>query len=305
MLNRSETAGCESFDDHEVMCDNAELDAVVVCTPPATHRNICVDLTERGLNVLCEKPLAIDSKSAAEMLEAAKTNNVKLTMASKFRYVDDVVRAKSLLTSGILGDIILFENTFASRVDMSSRWNSNHHISGGGVLIDNGTHSVDIMRYFLGPLADLQVVEGRRIQELDVEDTVRMFVRSEGGVMGSIDLSWSMNKEQASFINIYGSQGTVLVGWKESKYRRTNDDDWIMFGNGYNKFQAFRSQLDNFAQAIRGEDKLVITPEDALASVKVIEAAYADLRNSTWQPVLPLNSNVESGALLAGVGAAS
>ena len=78
-----------------------------------------------------------------------------------------------------------------------------------------------------------------------------------------------------------------------------------MFGNGYNKFQAFRSQLDNFAQAIRGEDKLVITPEDALASVKVIEAAYADLRNSTWQPVLPLNDSVESGALLAGVGAAS
>jgi predicted dehydrogenase len=79
-------------------------------------------------------------------------------------------------------------------------------------LIDNGTHSVDIIRYFLGPVAEVQVVEGRRVQKLDVEDTVRMFVRTDEGVMGSIDLSWSMNKEQPYYLSIYGSQGTVLVG---------------------------------------------------------------------------------------------
>jgi predicted dehydrogenase len=187
--------------------------------------------------------------------------------------------------SGILGNIILFENAFTSRVDMTSRWNADISISGGGVLIDNGTHSLDLTRYFLGPLADVQVVEGKRSQGLPVEETVRIFVHSIGGVMGSIDLSWSIDKELDSYINIYGSHGTVSVGWKESKYRQSGSRDWVVFGKGYDKLQAFRSQLVNFARAIRGEDMLLITAEDAIASVEVIEAAYVALRQNHWTMV--------------------
>jgi len=282
----AQTCDATAYASHIDMIAAEDLDAVVVCTPPVTHPDICIELTRAGLHVLCEKPLAITSTDARRMFDAAAKNNVRLTMATKFRYAADVIRAKALVSSGILGEIILFENVFTGRVDMSQRWNSKPDISGGGVLIDNGTHSVDIMRYFLGPLAELQVVEGRRIQNLPVEDTVRMFVKTVDGVMGSIDLSWSMNKEQPAYISIYGSQGTVLVGWKESKYRRSANEDWIVFGQGYNKFQAFRGQIDNFSRAIRGEDKLLVSPEDAIASVEVIEAAYESLKNSRWQPVV-------------------
>src|SRR5262249_53844586 len=156
-------------------------------------------------------------------------------------------------------------------------WNANPKVSGGGVLMDNGAHSVDLMRYFLGPLDAVQVVEGKRVQGLPVEDTVRIFVRSAGGVMGSIDLSWSINKELDSYINIYGSHGTIAVGWKESKYRQTSSRDWVAFGKGYNKVQAFRSQISNFARAISGKEMLLITARDALASVEVMEAAYRAL----------------------------
>jgi predicted dehydrogenase len=219
------------------------------------------------------------------MVEAARTAGVKLTMASKFRYVEDVIRAKSIVTSGILGEIVLFENAFTSRVDMASRWNSDSNISGGGVLIDNGTHSVDLMRYFLGPLAEVQVVEGKRVQGLPVEDTVRIFVKSTSGIMGTIDLSWSINKELDSYINIYGSHGTVFVGWKQSMYRQVSSNDWIVFGNGYDKVQAFRNQITNFCKAILGEEALLIKAEDALASVEVIEATYAALRQNQWTSI--------------------
>jgi predicted dehydrogenase len=283
--------GCVAYDCYKKRADEAKFEAAIVCTPPASHPEICIHFLERNAHVLCEKPLAIDSFSARAMAETAHEAGVKLTMASKFRYVEDVIRAKSIVTSGILGEIILFENAFTARVDMTNRWNANPAVSGGGVLIDNGAHSVDLMRYFLGPLADVQVVEGKRVQGLAVEDTVRIFVRSQGGVMGSIDLSWSINKELDSFLNIYGSQGTISVGWKESKYRQSSSRDWIVFGKGYNKVQAFRSQIDNFAKAIRGEEMLLITAEDGVASVETIEAAYQALRQPHWTAV----GNVKGG----------
>ena len=193
---------------------------------------------------------------------------------------------------GILGDIVLFENAFTARVDMSNRWNANPEISGGGGLIDNGTHSVDIMRYFLGPLAEVNVVEGKRIQGLPVEDTVRIFVKSTQGVMGNIALSWSINKELDHFIRIYGSNGTVSVGWKESKYRQTSGQDWVVFGEGYSKIRSFTRQLENFSKAIRGEEELIITAADAIASVEAVNAAYEALNRSNWTRVSSLSESL-------------
>jgi predicted dehydrogenase len=288
----SEGLGCQSYNAYQAMARKEKLDAVIICTPPVTHPEICLHFLERKVHVLCEKPLSIDVKNARVMVEAAQNLNVKLTMASKFRYVEDVIRAKSIVTSGILGEIVLFENAFTSRIDMASRWNSDVRISGGGVLIDNGTHSVDLMRYFLGPLAEVQVVEGKRVQGLAVEDTVRIFVRSISGVMGTIDLSWSINKELDSYINIYGSQGTVFVGWRESRYRQSSSRDWIVFGKGYDKLQAFRSQLMNFCRTILGEEALLINAADALASVEVIEATYAALRQNQW---IAVNGKLSQG----------
>jgi predicted dehydrogenase len=277
---------CKAFRTHSELLEHApKFDAVIICTPPSTHEDLVIDFAHAGVNILCEKPFTITPESARNMVREAKASGVMLTMASKFRYVDDVIRARSIMSSGILGDMVLFENAFATRVDMSNRWNSKPDVSGGGVLIDNGTHSVDLMRYFLGPLDEVHCVEGKRVQGLAVEDTVRVFVRSSAGVMGSVDLSWSLNKELDWYLNIYGSQGTVSLGWRESKYRQAGSKDWVVFGQGYNKNQAFRSQVNNFARAIRGEERLLITWEDAIASVDVIEAAYRSLREPTWTGV--------------------
>jgi predicted dehydrogenase len=278
-------AGCVAVDDLRTMADPTFVDAVVVCTPPTTHTAISTHLLQHGVHVLCEKPLAFDAVSAQAMLDCASSTGVTLTMASKYRFVDDIIRAKSIAASGLLGDIILFENSFTAHVDMTNRWNADPATSGGGVLIDNGTHSADLMRYFLGSLAYVQAFEGRRIQRLPVEDTVRVFALSSTGVMGSIDLSWSIQKDQDEYVSIYGTTGTIHVGWHESRYRQASGashGEWVVFGNGYDKLAALASQLDNFARALLGEERLAITPEDSLASVEVIEAAYTALRRGGW-----------------------
>jgi predicted dehydrogenase len=257
-------------------------DAAVVCAPPAAHPDLAVQLLEQGVPVLCEKPLAVDLAGARRMVEAARSRGALLTMASKFRYVEDVIEAKSIVASGLIGDVILFENAFTSRVDMSSRWNTDRAVSGGGVLIDNGTHSVDIIRYFFGPIAAVQAMEGKRLQTPRVEDTVRLFARTESGVVASVDLSWTLNKELESYLDVYGTSGTVRVGWKGSRYRHASSPGWVPFGRGYDKVGAFQRQLENFSRAIRGEEPLLITEEDALASVRVVDAAYQSLDQGGW-----------------------
>ncbi len=279
------THGGAVFTDYRAMCDAAALDGVIVCTPPVAHAPIAVDLLERGVPVLCEKPLSIDRPSALRIIEAANETGTLLSMGSKFRYAGDVVEAKRMVDAGAIGEVVLFENVFTSFVDMRSRWNSKRETSGGGVVIDNGTHSVDIMRYFLGPVASVHAIEGKRSQGLSVEETVAIFVKNPAGVMGRIDLSWSIQKTTESYIEIYGSGGTISVGWKQSKIRRTGETEWTPFGTGYDKLQAFRSQIDNFSGAIVAGEPLVIGPADALASVEVIEAIYFALQNDRWVSV--------------------
>lgn len=278
-------AGARAFDCVDRMIAELQPTAAVVCTPPSTHPEICIRLMQRGVHVLCEKPLAISFGEALRMAETAERCHVLFSMGSKFRFTADVQKAREIIHAGTIGDIILFENTFAGFVDMSRRWNSQPEISGGGVLIDNGTHSVDILRYLLGTITELQVVEGRRIQNLPVEDTACLFARTASGATASIDLSWSMNKVSPSYISIYGSRGALFVGWKESRYRTADAADWTVFGGGYDKTAAFSSQLRNFAGAIRGTENLVVTPADAIASVAAIETAYAALRSERWHPV--------------------
>ena len=277
--------GCPSYPTTRHLLAGAEFDAAVVCTPPVSHESIACELLQHGKHVLCEKPLAISVAAARRMMATARLSGAILTMASKFRYAADVRKARELLAEGAIGELTFAENAFASRVDMRNRWNSNAAVSGGGVLIDNGTHAVDVLRYFLGNLCDIQVVEGRRMQGLAVEDTVRLFVHNDAGVVGTSDLSWSIDKELETFLRLYGSLGTILVGWRESRFRRRGESNWNVFGNGYDKIQAFRDQLHNFCDAIDGTDRLAVTVEDAMASVQVIQAAYAALDRARWERI--------------------
>ncbi len=267
------------------MLDDATIDAVIICTPPSLHAEHVVACAEQGLHIICEKPVSTNVETAMNMIAVAQQQNVVFTMASKFRFVDDVIAAKKLLEAGIIGELVLFENAFTGKIDMTGRWNSNPEISGGGVLIDNGTHSLDIIRYFLGQLVRIKAVECQRIQDLIVDDTVRVFVENDSGIVGNIDLSWSINKGLPTFISLFGTEGTLHVGWQESKYKRDDQSDWTVFGNGYNKTLAFTNQIENFVESIRGNTELVVKSEDAIASVEAVEAAYQSMRSSNWQMV--------------------
>jgi len=282
----AELFAAKSFGDYKTLAETSEIDAVIISTPPNTHPEIAMYFMNRGVNVLCEKPLCLSVAEARAMIETAEKTGVVFTMATKFRYCADVVKAKAILASGVLGEVVQFENAFTAKVDMSKRWNSNREIAGGGVLIDNGTHSVDIIRYFLGAITDVLALETSGTQNLSVDENVKLLAKTENGIAASVDLTWGINKELPNFISIYGTNGTLHIGWRESKYKLDSSPDWTVFGKGYDKVQAFRSKIENFRNAITGEEELLTKPDDALASVEVIEAAYKSLNQNLWQKVV-------------------
>ena len=269
-----------------LLAEGLRFDAELVLTPPTTHEALATSLLAAGAHVLCEKPLTVSTVQAQRMLRAARSHGRLLMMGSKFRYTPDMSKAKELLEQGVIGDVLLFENVFCARVDMSRRWNSVRSVAGGGVLLDNGCHSVDIARYLIGPLARVQALFGKPVQKLEVEDTARLLFETAAGAMGAIDLSWSLHKEVPSYVRLYGSKGTLEIGWKASRYKRESDKDWTQFGNGYDKVAAFAAQLQNFARSIAGTEKPVITDVDALASVQVIEEAYRSAHEQKWHEIV-------------------
>ena len=272
--------GIRAFTDWREMLESVALDAVIVCTPPDTHPEIAIGAARAGVHVLCEKPLAVHLDPAREMLAAAAEADVVLTMATKFRYVDDMVKARNALRLGMIGDIVLVANEFKSVVNMRDRWNADPVRSGGGVLIDNGTHSVDILRFLLGPLEGVSASEGPRPSGLAVEETVRLYARSERAY-GIVDLSWSEKSDSPYYVRIVGTRGRISLGWKESLVQRAGES-WQPFGTGYDKVGAFCGQLANFIGAVRGEASAEVGPEDALASVAAIDAAYVALAKDAW-----------------------
>ena len=282
----AEPFGAKAFADYKILAENTEIDAVIISTPPNTHPEIAMYFMRKGVHILCEKPLCLSVREAKQMIETAEETGVVFTMATKFRYCEDVVKAKAILASGVLGEVVQFENAFTAKVDMSKRWNSDAEISGGGVLIDNGTHSVDIIRYFLGAITDILALETSGTQNLSVDENVKLLAKTENGVAASVDLTWGINKELPNFISIYGTNGTLHIGWRESRYKLNSSPDWTIFGNGYDKVQAFRAKIENFRNAILSGEELLTKPSDALASVEVIEAAYKSLNQNLWQKVI-------------------
>ena len=284
----AEQAGCPHFEDYkDPALLGLGLDAALICAPPVLHAGIATYFLDNGVNVLCEKPLTLTSGEAVKLVGHAASKGLTLMMASKFRYVDDVIRAKALIESGMLGKVVLYQNAFCGKVDMAHRWNCDAAVSGGGVLFDNGSHSVDIARYLLGPILAVEAQAGVAAQALKVEDTAHLCFRTQGGVKGSVDLSWSINNSAETYINLYGTEGIILVGWQGSRYKKEGSPDWTSFGGGYDKVAAFSGQLKNFIGTVRGAEQPLITPADALASVQVVETAYRAMAAGAWVEVPP------------------
>lgn len=276
MLARS--FGARAYPEYQQLALEERLDGVILCTPPDTHPELAQFYLERGIDVLCEKPLATSGDAARTMLACAQRNGRLLMLASKFRYVPDLAGARQLIREGALGQIRHAEIIFVSNVDMRGRWNADPARSGGGVVIDNGSHAADICRYLFGPVVSVAAVGYKRCEELSVEDSAYLYLGTQTGTGVTVDLSWSLDRSFPYYVRIFGERGRLCVGWKETTLTRGAAGQPTVVGAGYSKADAFAFVQADFIAASSGRSRPRVDTADALASVDVVDAAYASIR---------------------------
>ena len=271
-----------SYTDYKKMIEEEELDGISICTPPFTHKEIAVEVLNKGINVFCEKPLAVSINEAKEMVGSAHNNEVLLMTAFKFRFFDEILRAKQLISQGEIGKIIMFRNMFGGTVDMSKRWFSKKEISGGGVLIDNGVHAVDLFRFLFGEVKNVSARVATFIQDIEVEDTARILLEMESGSFGTVDLSWSIPYPQPFYLEVYGSEGSIMVGWDILRYQTNKTKKWTEVRGGPKEENAFIKEINHFVNCIKGRETPIVSGVDGLRALEIIEAAYRSNEEKVW-----------------------
>lgn len=273
-----ETAG-RAYRSHEEMIANERLDGVSVCTLPSTHREVALDLLDAGIHVLCEKPLAISAAQAREMVAKAQAKNRLLLTAFKFRFFEEVGKAREMIQKGSVGRILHFRLMFGGYMPMADKWYARRDLAGGGIIMDNGPHAMDLIRYLLGDIQGISARAGR-YQGMDVEDTAQLAVTLESGSTGTVDLSWCAPVASRSYLEIYGEEGTLLLDLKGLSCRYRMWNDWKRLDNQADAKEAFGRQIDHFVQAIHEGESSVLGNGEGLKSQLAIDAAYESLKTN-------------------------
>ncbi|HZT07171.1 MAG TPA: Gfo/Idh/MocA family oxidoreductase [Chloroflexota bacterium] len=211
-----------AFDDYRAMLRSVPLDLVSITAPPYLHREMTLAALEAGAHVLCEKPMAMNADEANEMLRKAERSGLVHAIDFEFRYIPARAALTRLLAAGAIGEPILVRvaDLVHARVDQPYGWFFDR-ARGGGLLQAIGSHYIDAVRLWLGPIAsvtaDLRAVRAERPRDdgggherVTADDTASVSLRLERGIFGRIDLSVCAPGGYRR-TEIFGSQGVLTL----------------------------------------------------------------------------------------------
>ena len=268
------------------------LDVLFVCLTNEVAPEVTIAGLEKGLNVFCEKPPGRNVDDILAVIEIEKCcPDLKLMYGFNHRYHDSVKDALDIIRSGDLGKIINLRGVYGKSKLVTfnqSDWRTKRKIAGGGVLLDQGIHMVDLMRLFAGEFSDVHSFISNGHWGYEVEDNAYAIMRTKDGVVGMINSSatqWrhrfnlDINLEKGSIIlggilsgtKSYGAETLTIV-----KVDHANDNgDPKEQITKYNNDPSWQEEIDLFADSILS-DKPVIsgTSLDALNTMKLVYKIY-------------------------------
>ncbi len=202
------------YSDYEKMMSSEKLDLVYITTPILSHLPIALSCIEHGINFFMEKPLARNLEECKKLCTSLKNSDIIHGVGFNRRFIDTFQYAKKLLDNNILDEIIsVNSNMYMSNIfSKSSGWRLKKEQSGGGVLLDFGSHLIDLLLWYFGPI---NKTSGKitSVYSKEVEDEANMEIKFENGINGTLDTSWSKKGYRLAEINleIIGKNGTMNV----------------------------------------------------------------------------------------------
>lgn len=291
------------------LLDRGGVDAVILCTPHPQHAEQGITAAQAGLHVLVEKPMALTTADAKAMVAAATEAGVVLSMVSQRRWYEASMRVKDAIDDGRIGapalatmEVLGWRGPEYYAMDA---WRGTSAGEGGGVLVNQAVHQVDLTRWFMGPAAEVDAWTANvNHPDIDVEDSVVAMIRFANGALASVIASNSQKPGLYARIHIHGQNGysvgvetdagSIFVAGVTPPSLARNDL-WTIAGEEalpdrwYQEDRARTEQIDlgthyhelqlrDFVDSVREGRPPAVTGEDGLATAELIDGIYTSTR---------------------------
>lgn len=282
--------GVPTYTDYHVMLAEAGVDAVSVCVPSGMHGQVTMDAAKAGKHVMCEKPVEITLPKIDAMIKACKDANIKFGVIFQRRTSPMWNKVKKAVDDGLLGKMVLgdaYLKYFRSQDYYDSGdWRGTWELDGGGALMNQGVHCIDLQRWIMGPIDTVYANADHLVRDIEVEDTCCAVFKFKSGAFGVLEGTTSVVGMDHK-LEFHGNKGTIavegekIVKWpvKEEAEEEAKDtvgsaaaDPKAISGDGH------QIQIQDLCRAIIEDRDPMVGGEEARKAVEVILAIYESAR---------------------------
>ena len=281
--------GCRATTNWRTLVDRDDLDAVIVSATNNWLSPITVRALENGEHVLCEKPPGRNSQEAHRMMEAARISGRKLKIGFNHRYHPALWKAKELLDRGEVGSVLFIRCRYGhgGRPDYEKEWRADPQVAGGGELLDQGIHAMDLFRWFLGDFEQAFGYTSTSFWDMPVEDNGFALFRTSRGQVASLHASWTQWKNLFSF-EVFGQEGYLIIdglggsygperltlGRKRPESGPPHEERFDFEGPD----TSWQAGWTEFVSAIRHDREPLANGYDGWKAMQMVEAVYQSSR---------------------------
>lgn len=294
----AEKHGLRAYDTVEAALADPEVDVVAVCTPSGAHLDVALPAIEAGKHVVVEKPLEVTVERARRIVAAADAAGVALATMFMSRFGDANAFVKRAVDEGRLGRLVqgdAYVKWFRSQEYYDSgAWRGTKRLDGGGALMNQAIHQVDLLVWVMGPVAEVFAYADTLAHErIEVEDTLVAVLRYENGALGHIAAATSHWPGRPKALHVHGAEGTaiveddVLVDWRTQAGGDAERERVLAEYGGQAtggaadpmaiSFENHRRQYEDLFRALDEGRPPAVDGREGLRSVEVIEAIYASV----------------------------
>jgi predicted dehydrogenase len=288
--------GGAAYADLNSFLSHQPMDAVIIGSPSGLHAQEGIECARRGLHVLVEKPIDVTVEKSDALIAECEKNNVKLAVCYQDRFAADSNRLKELIGNGDLGKLILISGRVKwyrpPEYYSSSRWRGKLALDGGGALINQAIHTVDLLLWLLGDVKRVYAKSLTALHDIESEDTVVATLEFANGAIGTLEAATSVYPGYDRRIEITGSEGTIIfehdriiaadlkkpiAGGLDTTAKDTNrssSSPIVSDVSGHKRI------IEDFVNAVQTNDTPRCDGHEGRRSVVLVEAIYESARTN-------------------------